>query len=83
MRIDVSHENGPFRYLENRWCYPGRHGQMSGFVDFEFRSALLQKMIDLILTVRAMVAAFIKRADVLLRQINTRNAMKTTNVYID
>lgn len=90
MRIDVTYENGPFRYLENRWVFTPIDKdkcEVDFYVDFEFRSALLQKMIGLIFeeAVRAMVAAFIKRADVIYnpKRDVARNSLKTTNVYID
>ncbi|HUZ64505.1 MAG TPA: type II toxin-antitoxin system RatA family toxin [Acetobacteraceae bacterium] len=65
-RIAVSYENGPFRYLHNRWHFaPEPEGCLVDFfVDFEFRSRILQKAIGLVFTeaVRRMVNAFLKRA---------------------
>ncbi len=65
-RIRVSYENGPFRYLNNQWVFvPDPHGvQVDFWVDFEFRSKLLQKAIGVVFNeaVRRMVGAFLKRA---------------------
>ncbi len=65
-RIRVSYENGPFRYLNNQWVFiPDPHGvQVDFWVDFEFRSRLLQKAIGVVFNeaVRRMVGAFLKRA---------------------
>ncbi|HET9148246.1 MAG TPA: type II toxin-antitoxin system RatA family toxin [Acetobacteraceae bacterium] len=65
-RIHVHYENGPFRYLRNEWTFtPDPRGCMVDFyVDFEFRSLLLQKTIGVVFTeaVRRMVNAFHKRA---------------------
>jgi coenzyme Q-binding protein COQ10 len=66
-RIDVSYAEGPFRYLNNHWKFvaEGEHkSRVDFFVDFEFRSALLQKVIGVLFNeaVRRMVAAFEHRA---------------------
>jgi coenzyme Q-binding protein COQ10 len=65
-RIRVSYENGPFRYLNNQWVFiPAPHGADVDFwVDFEFRSKLLQKAIGVVFNeaVKRMVGAFLKRA---------------------
>lgn len=65
-RIDVRYEKGPFKYLNNHWIFnPHPVGtEVSFFVDFEFRSRILQAAIGLVFneTVRRMVAAFHKRA---------------------
>ncbi len=66
-RIRVSYENGPFRYLNNQWVFiPDPVGvQVDFWVDFEFRSKLLQKAIGVVFNeaVRRMVGAFLKRAN--------------------
>ncbi|AHJ62989.1 type II toxin-antitoxin system RatA family toxin [Granulibacter bethesdensis] len=66
-RIDVRYENGPFRYLNNRWTFiPHANGcTIDFFVDFEFRNRLLQAAIGTVFTetVRRMVNAFLKRAE--------------------
>lgn len=65
-RVHVKYENGPFRYLDNEWTFePDERGCVVGFfVDFEFRSRILQAAIGLVFNeaVRLMVNAFIKRA---------------------
>ncbi len=66
-RIDVAYSEGPFRYLENHWKF---ETQADGsciidfFVDFEFRSRVLQTLIGALFSeaVRRMVSAFEGRA---------------------
>ena len=66
IRIQVSYENGPFRYLNNEWKFaPDPKGcRVNFFVDFEFKSRLLQAAIGVVFNeaVRRMVNAFLKRA---------------------
>ena len=66
-RIDVAYSEGPFRYLDNHWIFePTGEGacRIDFFVDFEFRSRVLQKLIGVLFNeaVRRMVAAFEGRA---------------------
>lgn len=66
-RIDVAYSEGPFRYLNNHWVFePAADGGcvIDFFVDFEFRSTILQKAISLLFNeaVRRMVRAFEARA---------------------
>jgi coenzyme Q-binding protein COQ10 len=65
-RVNVRYENGPFRYLNNQWDFhPHEHGtEVAFFVEFEFRSRLLQAAIGVVFNeaVRRMVNAFQKRA---------------------
>jgi len=65
-RVTVTYENGPFRYLNNQWDFaPHRNGtEVAFFVDFEFRSRILQAAIGVVFNeaVRRMVNAFRKRA---------------------
>jgi coenzyme Q-binding protein COQ10 len=65
-RIRVRYENGPFRYLNNQWDFiPEPRGcTVHFFVDFEFRSRLLQAAIGVVFNeaVRRMVNAFLRRA---------------------
>jgi coenzyme Q-binding protein COQ10 len=65
-RIDVTYVEGPFRYLNNHWSFERAPGgcRIDFFVDFEFKSRLLQKMIAVLFgeAVRRMVAAFEGRA---------------------
>ena len=64
--VKVTYENGPFKYLHNQWTFDpdprGCHAHF--FVDFEFRSRLLQAAIGAVFgeAVRRMVGAFLKRA---------------------
>ena len=64
--IKVEYENGPFKYLHNRWTFtPHPDGcVVDFFVDFEFRNFVLQKAIGAVFgeAVRVMVNAFLKRA---------------------
>jgi coenzyme Q-binding protein COQ10 len=66
--IKVRYENGPFRYLNNRWSFgPDPKGcKVDFFVDFEFRSRILQAAIGVVFheAVRRMVNAFLARARV-------------------
>ena len=66
-RIDVSYSDGPFRYLNNHWLFePEADGgcTLDFYVDFEFRSRMLQKIIEVLFNeaVRRMVGAFETRA---------------------
>jgi len=66
-RIDVEYLDGPFRYLNNHWKFePHGNGacEVSFFVDFEFRSALLQRIIGVVFTeaMHRIVRAFERRA---------------------
>ena len=66
-RIDVSYSDGPFRYLNNHWEFepqPDGSSVLDFYVDFEFRSRMLQRVIELLFNeaVKRMVAAFESRA---------------------
>jgi coenzyme Q-binding protein COQ10 len=65
--IKVAYENGPFKHMDNRWGFkPHPEGcVIDFFVDFDFRSRLLQMAIGTVFqeAVRRMVMAFIRRAD--------------------
>ncbi len=65
-RVTVKYENGPFRYLNNQWDFTPRDNgtEVAFFVDFEFRSRILQAAIGVVFNeaVRRMVNAFLKRA---------------------
>ena len=65
-RIDVTYTEGPFKYLNNHWVFLESDGgcTIDFYVDFEFRSAFLQKIIGALFSeaVARMVAAFEKRA---------------------
>ena len=64
--VQVEYLNGPFRYLNNQWLFdPEPSGcRVSFWVDFEFRSRILQMAIGAVFdqAVRLMVNAFLKRA---------------------
>jgi coenzyme Q-binding protein COQ10 len=65
--VDVEYINGPFRYLNNHWRFlPAEDGGciVDFYVDFEFRSKMLQSLIGLLFNeaVQRMVAAFESRA---------------------
>ena len=65
--IEVIHGEGPFKHLRNHWKFhPRDDGQadIDFFVDFEFRSKLLQRTVQALFgeAVRRMVAAFEGRA---------------------
>jgi coenzyme Q-binding protein COQ10 len=69
-RIDVEYLDGPFRYLNNHWKFEprGDHAcEVDFFVDFEFRSALLQRIIGVVFNeaMHRIVRAFERRAGVL------------------
>lgn len=67
LRIDVKYREGPFRYLNNHWIFNDRSDgscEIDFFVDFEFRSRILQKIMGVLFNeaVRRMVGAFEARA---------------------
>jgi coenzyme Q-binding protein COQ10 len=68
--IDVEYLEGPFRYLNNHWKFeplgPDRC-EIDFFVDFEFRSAMLQRVIGLVFdqAMQRIVRAFEARAEAL------------------
>lgn len=67
-RIDVTYVDGPFRYLNNHWLFipadDGRATVIDFYIDFEFRSRLLQTAATPVFNeaVRRMVRAFELRA---------------------
>jgi coenzyme Q-binding protein COQ10 len=65
-RIDVEYAEGPFKYLKNHWLFEPQPGGclVDFYVDFEFRSHLLQSVIGTLFNeaVRRMVSAFEARA---------------------
>ena len=65
-QVDVEYIEGPFRYLNNHWHFHETDTgcQIDFYVDFEFKSRILQKMIGLLFNeaVSRMVAAFETRA---------------------
>ena len=65
-KVDVAYERGPFRHLTNQWIFTEvEEGcRIEFFLDFEFRSRLLQRLIGALFNeaVRKMVGAFETRA---------------------
>jgi coenzyme Q-binding protein COQ10 len=66
-RIDVTYTEGPFHHLNNHWVFrpmPDGMTEIDFYVDFEFRSKLLQTLIGALFNeaVKLMVSAFEKRA---------------------
>jgi len=72
-RIDVQYMDGPFKYLNNQWIFlpePDGTCTVDFYVDFEFRSKILQKIIGAVFNeaVKIMVHAFEKRADTVYKK---------------
>ncbi len=67
--VHVTYETGPFRYLNNHWRFTAvpQGCEVDFFVDFEFKSRILQLAIGMVFNeaVRLMVRAFERRAMVL------------------
>ncbi len=70
--VHVRYLTGPFRYLNNHWRFRPVAGgtEVDFFVDFEFKSRLLQAVIGTVFNeaVRLMVRAFERRAMALYRR---------------
>lgn len=68
-RIDVEYMDGPFKYLNNHWIFLEHPDgcKIDFYVDFEFKSVLLQKTIGLLFNeaVHRMISAFEQRAHAL------------------
>ena len=78
-RVDVEYLQGPFKYLNNHWVFEEDEDGgtwLDFFVDFEFRSALLQKMIGVVFNeaVKLMVGAFENRAREVYGDPNTSSS---------
>ena len=68
--IDVEYLEGPFRYLNNHWNFHPKGPdccEIDFFVDFEFRSGVLQKLIGVVFNeaMQRIVRAFEARAEAL------------------
>jgi coenzyme Q-binding protein COQ10 len=68
--IDVEYLQGPFRYLQNHWRFTPLGDaacEIDFFVDFEFRSVILQKLIGMVFheAMLRIVRAFERRAQAL------------------
>ena len=66
-RIDVEYIDGPFKHLKNHWIFsdaPNGHCRIDFYLEFEFSSVVLQKLIGVLFheAVRRMVGAFEARA---------------------
>jgi len=72
LEIHVEYAEGPFKYLKNEWKFnPHPDGcEIDFYVDFEFRSRILQTVIESLFTeaVKRMVRAFEGRADALYQR---------------
>lgn len=68
LTILTEYQDGPFKYMENHWKFDpvetGNGCELDFYVDFEFRSRLLQTMIGLVFgeAVKRMVSSFETRA---------------------
>ena len=67
MRIDVEYIDGPLKYMQNHWIFidlPDGRCEIDFFVDFEFKSRVLQKLIGALFheAISRMVRAFEVRA---------------------
>ena len=67
-QIDVAYLDGPFRYLNNHWRFKPVDDaacEVDFFVDFEFRSKVLQTVIGVVFNeaMRRIVRAFEERAE--------------------
>lgn len=66
-RIDTEYLDGPFRYLKSWWQFRDRPEggvEVEFFVDFEFKNAILQRIIGVVFNeaMHRIVRAFEKRA---------------------
>ena len=69
MKIDTEYLDGPFKYMKSNWAFRDVDGgcEVSFFVDFEFRNAVLQKIIGVVFNeaMHRVVKAFEERANTL------------------
>jgi coenzyme Q-binding protein COQ10 len=65
-RIDTEYLEGPFKYMKSNWAFADVEGgcDVTFFVDFEFRNAILQSVIGVVFNdaMRRIVRAFERRA---------------------
>ncbi|MBB93989.1 MAG: ubiquinone-binding protein [Rhodobacteraceae bacterium] len=65
-RIDTEYLDGPFKYMKSNWAFAEAEGgcEVAFFVDFEFRNAVLQKLIGVVFNeaMLRIVRAFERRA---------------------
>ena len=64
--IDTEYIDGPFKYMKSTWSFAEAEGgcEVSFFVDFEFRNAILQGIIGVVFNeaMQRIVRAFERRA---------------------
>lgn len=70
LKIDTEYLDGPFRYMESGWAFtdlPGDACRVEFSVDFEFRNAILQRLIGVVFheAMSRIIVAFEKRAKAL------------------
>jgi coenzyme Q-binding protein COQ10 len=70
LRIDTEYLDGPFRHMKSGWAFTDRPEggcKVDFFVDFEFRNAILQKLIGVVFheAMSRIVRAFDERAKAL------------------
>ena len=65
-KIDTEYIDGPFRYMRSNWAFEDAEGgcNVTFFVDFEFRNAILQGIIGVVFNeaMQRIVRAFERRA---------------------
>ena len=65
-KIDTEYLDGPFKYMQSGWSFAAAEGgcDLSFFVDFEFKNAILQGMIGVVFheAMQRIVRAFERRA---------------------
>jgi coenzyme Q-binding protein COQ10 len=65
-RIDTEYIDGPFRYMKSNWSFTDTDAgcDVSFFVDFEFKNAILQGLIGIVFgeAMQRVVRAFERRA---------------------
>ena len=66
-KIDTDYLDGPFKYMTSTWAFrdlPDGGSEVEFFVDFEFRNAILQRLIGVVFdeAMRRVVRAFEERA---------------------
>jgi len=66
LRVEVDYLDGPFKHMKSRWQFRDEPGgcAVEFFVDFEFRNAVLQKVIGVVFNeaMQRIVRAFETRA---------------------
>ena len=71
LTIDTAYLDGPFKHMVSNWSFKNidEGSEVTFFVDFEFKNALLQKMIGMFFNeaMQRVVRAFEKRANYLYR----------------